>query len=210
VNHPLHAQVRDYYDRKLQAHGPTPAGVDWNSLASQQLRFAQLATLWRDERDASLLDFGCGYGALLPWLRSGNFGGPYVGFDISAEMTRAGTAAATVAGFTDWRFLSDRSELTPADFVVASGIFNVRMDTSDADWHDYMLSTIDELALLALRGFAFNALTVYSDADKQRNDLYYAEPLEIFDYCKRTHSPLVALLHDYPLYEFTIIVRRPQ
>jgi len=86
VNHPLHAQVRDYYDRKLQAHGPTPAGVDWNSLASQQLRFAQLATLWGDERDASLLDFGCGYGALLPWLRSGNFRGPYVGFDLSEEI----------------------------------------------------------------------------------------------------------------------------
>lgn len=210
MNHPLHAQVRDYYDRKLEAHGPTPAGVDWNSLASQQLRFAQLATLWGEERNASLLDFGCGYGALLPWLRARSFSGSYVGFDLSPEMTRAGSAAAADSGFAGWRFLSDRSSLTPADFVVASGIFNVRMDTCDADWHDYMFATIDQMAALALRGFAFNALTAYSDPDQQRKDLYYADPREIFDYCKRTHSPQVALLHDYPLYEFTILVRRPQ
>lgn len=210
MNDSLHARVRDYYDRKLQTHGSTPAGVDWNSLASQQLRFAQLARLWDGERDGVVLDFGCGYGALLPWLRARNFKGPYVGFDLSAQMIHTAIAAATGSGLNDWRFLSDRSELTPADFVVASGIFNVRLDTDDADWHDYMLATIDELAALASRGFAFNALTAYSDPDKQRTDLYYADPLEIFDHCKRNHSPLVALLHDYPLYEFTIIVRRPE
>jgi SAM-dependent methyltransferase len=210
VNHPLHPRVRAYYDRTLQAHGPTPAGVDWNSLASQQLRFAQLARLWDGEREGSLLDVGCGYGALLPWLRGRNFDGPYVGFDLSAQMIQTAIAAATSSGLNGWRFLSERSELTAVDFVVASGIFNVRMDTDDADWHDYMISTIDDLAALARRGFAFNALTAYSDPDKQRQDLYYADPLAIFDYCKRNHSPLVTLVHDYPLYEFTMIVRRPQ
>ena len=50
-------------------------------------------------------------------------------------------------------------------------------------------------------------LTTYSDADKQRDDLFYADPLRVFDICKQRFSPRVALLHDYPLYEFTIIVR---
>ena len=31
---------------------------------------------------------------------------------------------------------------------------------------------------------------------------------EMFDVCKQPFSPRVALLHDYPLYEFTIIVRK--
>jgi len=31
----------------------------------------------------------------------------------------------------------------------------------------------------------------------------------LFDYCKRTYSRDVALLHDYGLYEFTILVRKP-
>jgi hypothetical protein len=41
-----------------------------------------------------------------------------------------------------------------------------------------------------------------------RDDLYYADPRVIFDHCKRSFSRWVALLHDYGLYEFTIIVRR--
>ena len=53
----------------------------------------------------------------------------------------------------------------------------------------------------------FNALTSYSDADKRRDDLYYADPLHWFDYCKRKHSRFVTLLHYYPLYEFTVLVR---
>jgi len=208
VNHPLHRQVRDYYEGKLREHGATPPGVDWNSQASQELRFAQLARLWDGERMASVLDYGCGYGALLPWLRGTGFGGPYAGFDLSHEMIAAGDRAATDARLTGWDFTADRHAVAPADFVVASGIFNVRIDATETDWRDYVLTTIDELASLARRGFAFNALTLYSDADRRRPDLYYADPLELFDHCKRRHSRLVALIHDYPLYEFTMIVRR--
>ena len=58
------------------------------------------------------------------------------------------------------------------------------------------------------RGFAFNCLTSYSDADKMRDDLYYADPCKLFDRCKRRYSRRVALLHDYGLWEFTILVRK--
>lgn len=36
--------------------------------------------------------------------------------------------------------------------------------------------------------------------------LYYADPYALFDVCKR-YSNNVALLHDYDLYEFTMLVR---
>ena len=45
----LRDQARDYYEGKLRTHGATPAGVDWNSQESQELRFALLAHLWRDQ-----------------------------------------------------------------------------------------------------------------------------------------------------------------
>jgi hypothetical protein len=41
-----------------------------------------------------------------------------------------------------------------------------------------------------------------------RDDLYYADPLFFFDYCKTRFSRFVTLIHDYPLYEFTILVRK--
>ena len=39
-------------------------------------------------------------------------------------------------------------------------------------------------------------------------DLYYADPCALFDHCKTKYSRNVALLHDYGLYEFTLIVRK--
>ena len=65
-------------------------------------------------------------------------------------------------------------------------------------------------AKLSRTGFAFNALSLYSDPDRRRPDLYYADPLYWFDHCKRRYCRFVALLHDYPLYEFTILVRKKE
>jgi len=202
----LRDQARTYYEAKLRAHGATPAGMDWNSQASQELRFRQLARLWEDEPQAGIVDYGCGYAALATYLRGRGHQGPYVGFDVSAEMIRAADGHVTALG--DCRVTSQRAELTASDYAVASGVLNVKQQAGDAEWASYVREIIADLAALGGRGFGFNALTLYSDADKRRPDLYYADPLELFDHCKRTYSRFVTLLHDYPLYEFTILVRR--
>ena len=125
-----------------------------------------------------------------------------IGPDISSEMiTRA---RELHPGAT---FVSDKAQLTQADYTIASGIFNVKLDASEEDWRAYMFRTIADLASLGTRGFAFNALTSYSDADKRRADLHYADPLELFEHCRCNYSRFVTVVHDYPLYEFTILVR---
>jgi len=54
------------------------------------------------------------------------------------------------------------------------------------------------------KGFASNFLTKYSDLEKVRPHLYYADPLFLFDYCKRNFSRNVALLNDYDLYDLGV------
>jgi len=202
----LRDQARAYYDAKLRAHGATPAGMDWNSQASQGLRFRQLARLWEDDANAGVVDYGCGYAALAGYLRERGHRGPYHGFDVSADMIRA--AETHVATLASCRVTARREALSPLDYAVASGVLNVKQQAGDAEWASYVRETIADLAALGTRGFAFNALTLYSDVEKRRPDLYYADPLELFDHCKRTYSRFVTLLHDYPLYEFTLLVRR--
>ena len=197
-------QVCRYYESKLAAHGATPAGVDWSSEQSQLVRFEQFMGLVRD-RDASVVDYGCGYGALLDFLRSRGHAGLYTGFDAAPPMIEAATTLHAADRCA--RFVSRRADLPAGDFTVASGIFNVRLSAPLAEWHEYMKATIRDIASLSRRGFAFNVLTSYSDADKQRADLFYADPREVFDYCQRLWPRRVALLHDYELYEFTVTVR---
>ena len=117
------------------------------------------------------------------------------------ELARANTHLETA------RFTTELNELQAADFTVACGVFNLRLDVPDDDWLEFVKSQIDVVSELSTRGFGFNLLTSYSDLDRRRPDLYYADPLVLFDYCKRKFSRDVALLHDYGEWEFTIWVR---
>ena len=105
-------------------------------------------------------------------------------------------------------FFTDKSQLPICDYTVASGIFNFRGEQSFEAWTEYVLDVLTEFNQLSLRGLSSNFLTKYSDADKMRPDLYYADPLFLFDYCKSNFSKNVALLHDYRLYDFTLLVRK--
>lgn len=155
---------------------------------------------------ASLLDVGCGYGALLDTIRQRGLDLDYRGFDISHDMVAA--ACASHGHDSRAAFTTDPAALRPATFAVASGIFNVKLHHDLTEWDDYVWAAIASLHQAGSRGFAFNMLSTYSDPERRRDTLFYADPLEVFDRCKRQFSPRVALLHDYPLFEFTIVVRK--
>lgn len=197
--------VNRYYSEKIKEHGPTARGVDWNSTESQEIRFDQLTRIIT-RPSFSLLDYGCGYGALLGYL--GRTFGPsfaYCGFDVSSSMIEE--AVKTHEGIQNARWQTTLDS-APYEYVVASGIFNVRLQHNDSEWMTYILETLSTMDRQSTTGFSFNMLTAYSDRECMKDYLYYADPKFIFDHCKRHFSKHVALLHDYPLYEFTILVRK--
>ena len=136
---------------------------------------------------------------------AGRFGdrlAAYEGCDISEGMI-----AAARTSITDPRARFVRGErFPPVDYVFVSGTFNVRFCAPNDEWLDYVQSTLRKLAGLARRGIAFNLLSTY--VDWREPHLFYGDPLQFFDFCKRELSPRVSLLHDYPLYEWTILLRR--
>jgi SAM-dependent methyltransferase len=198
-------EVARYYSGTVEQHGPSPAGVDWNGEESQLGRFEQLAHVLPRHEQFSINDYGCGYGALVPYLDASGRTFDYVGFDVAAPMLDL--ARERFGADARIRFVGDERDLEPADYTVASGVFNVRLDTPEADWHAYCLGVVQRMAALSRHGLAFNMLTSYSDAPKMKDELHYADPLWWFDWCKRNLSRQVALLHDYGLWEFTMIVR---
>ncbi len=201
-------QIRSYFAGKLELHGATPRGVDWNSNGAQDVRFLQLAKIIdRPDRPFSILDYGSGFGSFYDYLLTqGIKPQQYVGFDIVDGMVTKGRELHPQESGV--QFFSHDDGLPVCDYVVASGIFNIKLDASYDTWTEYVIKTITRMNELTDRGFSFNLLTKYSDADHMRPDLYYADPGFIFDVCKRTFSRNVAILHDYDLYDFTVIVRK--
>lgn len=200
------AQAGQYYSDKFLAYGPTPQGVDWNGIESQFVRFEQLSKAMSHEKgDAKfkLLDYGCGYGAFYEFIKDKFPSVEYTGYDISNEMI---DYARNRHGDAKWK--SEISVANNFDYVVASGLFNVKQQVAEREWQDYVLAEIETMNKLSRKGLAFNLLTKYSDEDKMKPYLFYAEPSYYFDLCKRKYSRNIALLHDYNLFEFTIIIRK--
>lgn len=198
-------KVKRYYNEKITQYGPTPHGVDWNSEASQKLRFEQLLRIC-DRTSFSINDYGCGYGALVDYMIGKGYTFEYRGFDLCQKMIDGAKQLHQNLSFC--QFSSDEDSLVPADYTVVSGVFNVRPQINDQEWIAYILHALEILARLSVKGFAFNLLTKYAEEDKKRPDLYYADPCFFFDYCGRKFSKRVSLIHDYELYEFTILVRK--
>lgn len=196
----------EHYAEKWRQHGASPLGVDWNGEASQLLQFEQLLRLVPPGVRFTANDLGCGYGALLDFLdRRGGCSG-YRGYDVNEAMVAS--ARARTAGRADAYFGVRAAPDRDADYGFASGIFTLRLGRTDEECARQMEETIDALDRTSKRGFAFNCLTSYSDPGKMRDYLYYPDPCAVFDRCKRRHSANVALLHDYGLFAFTVLVRK--
>lgn len=209
MNLPINTDpIKQYFGEKLDAFGATPQGADWNSDEAQNIRFQQLLRLCDSTSEFTILDYGCGYGALINFLNSNDYKFKYIGFDILPEMIAA--AHKKNGHHSNCAFTSQESELDIVDYVVESGIFNIRLDFHHKDWTEYVIQTLHKMDVLSRRGFAFNLLTSYSEPEYMKPQLYYADPCYYFDYCKRNFSRNVALYHDYNLYDFTILVRKSE
>ena len=200
----IHKNIEKYYTKRILAHGATPKGVDWNGEESQFIRFAQLSKIITQD-DFTINDIGCGYGKYTEYLAQNYNNYIYNGYDLSSKMIEN---AKKLYPNTNFLIIAKTENIEKSDYSIASGIFSVKMEHNESEWLSYILSTLEQMNEKSIRGFSFNMLTKYSDKEYMRDDLYYADPLFIFDYCKRNFSKEVALLHDYGLYEFTILVRK--
>lgn len=199
---------RAYFRDKISVHGPIPQGVDFNGPAAQAVRFEQLVRIIDPTRPFTLVDFGCGYGALLAYLREKGWEYTYWGYD---ELDAMVSAARRAFGESERvKFTTDLDTVPTCDYVIAGSIFNIKFDVPVDTWREHTLSVLRRMDQFCARAISFDMLTSYSDADRMalRPDLYFADPLFYFDFCKRTFARDVALLHDYGLYDFTILVRK--
>lgn len=201
-------KLNAYFSEKLKEFGATPKGVDYNGPEAQERRFSQLIKVIDPSQPFSVIDYGSGYGALFDFLHKTGWQFEYYGVDQIEDMVVAGREAHKA--HPNAHFTTRAEEIPAVDYLMAGAIFNIKLDESYEDWQTFVTRTLTHMNSLCTKGFSFNMLTQYSDADRmaQRPDLFFGDPLFFFDFCKRNFSRNVALLHDYDLYDFTILVRK--
>ena len=153
-----------------------------------------------------VLDYGCGYGAFLRYLREICPSASYVGVDLVPEMVAA--ARALNANDPHATFVDAIDGLPDVNVAILNGVFHVRQEELVASWEAYARDSLQHVWRATSSCMAFNVLSLYSDADRRSHHRYYGAPEDWLSWCVATFGRHVFILHDYGLYEFTMLVRR--
>jgi SAM-dependent methyltransferase len=203
----VHADIERYYTAKIAAHGPTPFGVDWESVPAQELRFVQLLKICDFAAPVSFNDIGCGWGALLGFLDRRVPGMvDYLGVDLSPRMI--GEARRLWPRHPRGAFVVGHGCCRVADYCVASGIFNVKLGQTPVQWSRFVRSVLADMYANSRCGFAVNFLSPLADGAAGVPELYRPPPQRWRRHCETELGGKVEVLADYGMREYTLLVRR--
>ncbi len=187
-----------HVDQLVEQHGFTPAALGWTK-GKQPLRFQVLCEIGVHP-GSTVLDFGCGLGDLYAYCLS-RFGSiTYLGVDINPALVAECWRRYPGADFRCSNILEEKL-VQEVDYVLASGTFNYPF--SNTDNYEFIEAALTELFSLCRCGIAADFYSSY--VDYRTNNLFYAEPMRIFDIAKRL-SRRVALRHDYFPFEFCVYI----
>jgi SAM-dependent methyltransferase len=190
-------EYRRRYCERLARFHHDPRTLGWDK-GKQPERFAALTQLLPMDRLGSVLDVGCGFGDLFPFLRRHGFRGSYTGLDFVPELIAVGRQAYPEAEFVVADF-ADYQAAGRFDVVLASGIFNARL-TGEDQWA-HVTATLRHMHATCRVAACADFLTAY--VDYRRDDLFYASPEQLHQFAKSL-TRRVALLHHYMPFEFAL------
>jgi SAM-dependent methyltransferase len=184
--------------------GRPPIGVGCSCVPTQELRFVQLMKLCNLPEFFSLKDLGCGYGALLAYLakRHSEAKIDYLGIDLSPAMVRR--AKRLWRNQKDAKFVVGHAGPRIADYSLASGIFNVKLEQPLAQWEHFVALTLADMAATSRQGFAVNFLAPLSGGGRL-STLYRAPAEPWIHFCEQELGCSVELLTNYGLQEYTLL-----
>jgi SAM-dependent methyltransferase len=201
----LRDTVEAYYTRKVRTFGATPLGVDWPSTPSLELRLVQLLKVCDFSAPFALNDFGCGYAAALDLIERRWPANQieYLGVDLSADMIAHARRRWHHRPGTDF-FVGNECGRA-ADYSIASGVFNVRLDHSAELWTAHVQAILTDLHRSSRRGFAVNFML--PAAAVHTPELYGSQPDPWVTYCETVLGRSVELVEGYGMPEYSLLVR---
>jgi SAM-dependent methyltransferase len=198
-----HDKVIDAYRRLYAVHGYSPRALGWDK-GKQFLRFHQLTSDW-DLTGASILDVGCGFGDFVDYLRFMNIQNyTYTGIDLLGEFIAEGKKrySSPQATFLQAAF-EDYDSPSTFDYVIASGVFNLKVEGIDA--YEQILRSMTKMFGLSQVALSVDFISSKVDYAHQHN--FNSSPETILSMAYGL-SRNVILKNNYFPFEFAVTIYR--
>lgn len=194
-----------HYEACLARHGDTPQGVDWPDAEGAATRYRIMEEVVRERGPVDLLDFGCGAGHFLDYLRqSENHAVQYRGLDLSARFIDLCRRKYPDVTFDCMNVMAEGQEVPEADYIILNGIFTERCGIPYEMMFDAMTRLIARLFPRARKGMAFNLMSKH--VDWERDDLFHVPYDRISHFVVSQLSRHHVIRADYGLFEYTVYV----
>ena len=193
------AAIFRFHRQRIRQYGPSARALGWAGIEGQQVRFQALTQIG-DLAHHSVLDIGCGYADLYPFLRQRYAGVRYHGIEHMPELLdvareRYRDAPDLKLGVGD--FL--RTSLPPSDYVLASGALSYRHRDPQ-----FVYQAIEKLFGSCTIGLGFNLLSWEPPGG---GPLAAYDPAHILAFCQQL-APRAELLQGYWEGDFTVFLYR--
>lgn len=198
-----------HYEACLDRHGDSHLGVDWPDAGDADTRYAVMLGVIREPpgTPVSLLDFGCGAGHLLDYIRrNGRREIDYRGLDISDKFIALCRDKFPGTAFAAADILERPDAAEVADYLIMNGVFTEKRDLTQDEMLRYMQDTLSAAWPLARKGLAFNVMS--KQVEWEREDLFHLSFDALGGFLSGRMTRHIVLRQDYGLYEYTAYLYR--
>lgn len=194
----------DHYEQCFAEHGDGHKGVDWPDQSDAMTRYGVMLDLIRRPKESSsLLDLGCGAGALLAEIRLRDLNIDYTGIDLGESFVNFNRDKFPGEKFECRDVLSEG--LPQAfDYIVMNGLFTEKLSLSFDEMWCFFAEVIEVCAQNCNHGLGFNLMS--KNVDWERDDLFHVSLDHLMSFLAEKVSRDVIIRSDYGLYEYTTYV----
>lgn len=195
-------QIITLYNERLDKLGNIPTSAGWKNLETQYLRFAELTDSLEINNICSILDLGCGYGALIDYFKTRELKireENYCGIDFSKKMINAAKVKYPNAKFIYSDFFNVNIE--KYDYILCSGALNIK--TNNNNIYSNLEKFIAAFLPKANRALSFNLIHDIVDY-KDKNLNYYN--LQKVVQIVTSYSRFFHIKNSYKLYETSVTI----
>lgn len=188
------------YQRSFEKYGVHPKALQWKSEKAAELRYRELVADL-DFEGKAILDVGCGFGDIIPFILSKSKQFKYTGVDIVPEFIKVAKERYPGYQFLLRDFFGHPLSKT-FDVIISSGTLNFKIPEALA----YRQRAIRLMFDQAKEILAFNMAGGHPPPENKKSSrVYFVDSLKILEYCFSLTSKLI-FRHHYHRKDFTIVM----
>lgn len=201
-------ELAKHYEKCFIKHGDNHLGVDWPNHNDAQKRYKVMLDILKFKRydyddNVSLLDFGCGTGHLLEFIKKNNYSNiDYDGMDISEKFISHCKKKFKKNNFFSADILNSDFKFKNYEFIIANGVFTEKRKLSQEEMWNFFIKTLEKCFSITNQGIAFNLMSKH--VDWERDDLFHVSFDKLASYLTKNISRNFMIRNDYGLYEYSV------